>query len=357
MRASRILLLAAAQLCWAGLVAEPAIAGTASTAWSDLWRTPDQQGQALLDAGQAAQAADRFQDPRHRAYADLQAGRYEDAAKLLAPFTDAQSEYNRGNALAKAGQLQAALAAYDAALKQTPADKDIRHNRDLVERALRRRRQSPRSSSRNGRQGGQSGGAQGQQQSSTGQRGGSGSQQSGGSSQQSGGTSQQSGAGGQQSSGGGQTAANGSQAGSNQAANSGQGDPRQSGTPQTGGGYDSGTSKETPGQAQRDAAAAAALARERRQRGSAGDMAQSPGSQQSGTSAAPREAGKAPEAGSLLGEGTRSPKQKPESERQLALDQWLRQIPDSPAGLLQRKFLIEHMMRQQDGDNPGESGQ
>lgn len=31
------------------------------------------------------------------------------------------------------------------------------------------------------------------------------------------------------------------------------------------------------------------------------------------------------------------------------LDQWLRQIPDSPAGLLRRQFLIEHMMRQQDG--------
>ncbi len=59
------------------------------------------------------------------------------AAKLLAPFTDAQSEYNRGNALAQSGQLQAALAAYDAALKHAPADNDIRHNRDLVARALR----------------------------------------------------------------------------------------------------------------------------------------------------------------------------------------------------------------------------
>jgi Ca-activated chloride channel homolog len=28
------------------------------------------------------------------------------------------------------------------------------------------------------------------------------------------------------------------------------------------------------------------------------------------------------------------------------MDQWLRQIPDDPAGLLRRKFLIEHMMKQ-----------
>ncbi len=41
----------------------------------------------------------------------------------------------------------------------------------------------------------------------------------------------------------------------------------------------------------------------------------------------------------------------------MALDQWLRQIPDSPAGLLQRKFLIEHMIRQQDGGNPPEGAQ
>jgi Ca-activated chloride channel family protein len=349
-------------------MAQPANAGTAATVWSDLWRTPDQQGQALLDAGQPAQAADRFHDPRHRAYADLQAGRYQDAAKLLAPFTDSQSEYNRGNALAKAGQLQAALAAYDAALKQAPADRDIRHNRDLVERALRQRRQSPQSSSSNGRQGGQSAGSQGQQpQPSAGQRNGSGSQQSGNASQQSGGASQRSGdashpssTGGSQSAGGSQTAANSkadsSQSG--QSGNTGQPGTQQSGSPQTAGGYDAGTSKETPGQAQRDAAAAAALAREQRQRSGTGNTTHVPGSDQSGTSeGAPKKSGKAPDAGSLLAGGTRAPRQKPESERQLALDQWLRQIPDSPAGLLQRKFLIEHMMRQQDGGNDGESAQ
>jgi Ca-activated chloride channel family protein len=59
----------------------------------------------------------------------------------------------------------------------------------------------------------------------------------------------------------------------------------------------------------------------------------------------------------LLTGGNQTPKQQPESERQMALDQWLRQIPDSPAGLLQRKFLIEHMIRQQDGGNPPEDAQ
>ncbi|MGH8296257.1 MAG: hypothetical protein ACRETZ_12295, partial [Steroidobacteraceae bacterium] len=178
MKVSRVARLAAIQLCWAVLIPGAALAAGAPAVWSDLWRTPDQQGQALLDAGEPASAAARFQDPRRRAYADLEAGRYPQAAKLLAPFTDPRSEYNRGNALARAGQLQAALAAYDAALKQAPADRDIRHNRDLVERALRKRRQSSRSQGRRGGRGAASSG-QKPQQSAAGRQGGSGSRQAG----------------------------------------------------------------------------------------------------------------------------------------------------------------------------------
>ncbi len=34
------------------------------------------------------------------------------------------------------------------------------------------------------------------------------------------------------------------------------------------------------------------------------------------------------------------------TEQSLALEQWLRQIPDDPGGLLRRKFLIEHLSKQ-----------
>lgn len=297
MKASRAVLLAG-QLCVAALLSRTVLAAGAASVWSDLWRTPDQQGQVLLDAGQPAQAAERFHDPRRRAYADLEAGRYDAAAKQLAPLNDVESEYNRGNALARSGNLQAALTAYDAALQQTPADGDVRHNRDLVARALQQQHQSPQSSSKGG---------QGQQQPKS-QHGGSGSRQSGN---------------GSQSAGGSQTAANGSQAGANRPGN---------GAQQHATGNGANTSREAPGQAQRDAAQAAALARAQRERGATGNKAQAQGAQRDG----------------LLAGGRRTPKQQPETERQLALDQWLRQIPDSAAGLLQRKFLIEHMMRQQD---------
>ena len=312
------------------------------SAWSNLWRTQDQQAQALLEAGQAAQAADRFRDPRRRAYADLEAGRYPDAARLLAPFNDPESEYNRGNALAKAGQLQAALAAYDAALKQAPTDGDIRHNRDLVARALRQQQQSQ--SSPNGRQAGGKSGSSGQQQSARNGQSGSGSQQSG--------------AQGKQAAGSGQQAANGPQ-GANQPGNSGQqqlgrgSDQNGARTPQ--GANPNATSKEAPGEARRDAEeAAAALARQQRQGKDKGNAARALGENPDGTPlSAAKAGGKEPETPGRLASGTQTPKQQAESERQLALDQWLRQIPDSPAGLLQRKFLIEHMVRQQGtGDQP-----
>jgi Ca-activated chloride channel homolog len=325
MRSFRVVWPPAALLGCALLASATVRAGEALNAWTDLWQTADQQGQVLLDAGEAAEAADRFHDPRRRAYADLEARRYQDAAKLLAPFTDPESEYNRGNALAESGQLPAALAAYDAALKQAPADKDIRHNRDLVERALRQQRQSAQSPSRNGRQGSEGAASSARQSppSAGGQRSGSGSRQSGGSSQSSGALSRQS-------------------SGSSEAASSG----AQPGNARP----DSGSSKEGPGQAQHDAALAAAYAREQQKRAS-GHSAEARESQRNGQSEpGAMGTGKQPEAGSALAGGTETPKEKPETEQQLALDQWLRQIPDSPAGLLQRKFLIEHMMKQDNGN-------
>ena len=38
----------------------------------------------------------------------------------------------------------------------------------------------------------------------------------------------------------------------------------------------------------------------------------------------------------------------PPDEKALALQQWLRQIPEDPAGLLRRKFMVEHLQRKRD---------
>ncbi len=55
------------------------------------------------------------------------------------------ADYNRGNALARLGELGAALDAYDQALAQDPNHTDARYNRALVAEMLERQRSSPAS--------------------------------------------------------------------------------------------------------------------------------------------------------------------------------------------------------------------
>ena len=278
-------------LALAAVLAAGAPAHAAS--WQDLWATRDQQGEQLLRAGKAADAAARFHDPRLRAYAELEAGHFETAAHELAAFSDLDSQYNRGNALARAGQLQAALQAYDAVLARDPQHRDARHNRDLVARALARR--DPTSEGDE------------EQEAAADQRG---------------------------------RAEQGTGSPSDDDTRR-QGERRSqtaSPTAQPQGDSDAGGADSQEG-AQRDAALAASLRHESRagQRAPSASMAQRLAS----GSAAPSDTPSIDEADG----GTSSPR--PKSEEALALEQWLRRIPEDPEGLLRRKFLIEHLLRQQ----------
>lgn len=109
--------------------------------WDDLWLRPDQQGERLLNQQQAAAAASTFADLAWRAEALYQAGDYQAAAKLWAGQDGANADYNRGNALAKAGELSAALAAYDEALDLDPGLSQAADNRALVEALLKQQEQ------------------------------------------------------------------------------------------------------------------------------------------------------------------------------------------------------------------------
>lgn len=130
-------------LCLAGLLCTAARAEGATS----LWRTPDQRAEAELRAGHAAAAAQLYTDPRRKAWAQLQAGDYRAAADSYASLSTPEAAYNRGNALVRTGALQQALEAYNEALALNPDDADARRNRDLVTQALQGA-QPPRSSDR-----------------------------------------------------------------------------------------------------------------------------------------------------------------------------------------------------------------
>lgn len=110
--------------------------------FDDLWLRPDQQGMRLLEAQRPAEAAQHFEDPQWQGKALFEAGDYTAAAERFAQGDAARDHYNRGNALAKAGELEAALDAYDQALERQPDLAAAQHNKALVEEALRQRQAS-----------------------------------------------------------------------------------------------------------------------------------------------------------------------------------------------------------------------
>lgn len=105
--------------------------------WQELWKRPDQRGLEALRAEQAARAAELFENPEWRSAAQYRAGEYEASAATLAGIDSPSAHYNRGNALAKAGQLEAAIGAYDRALELAPDHEDARYNRELVAELLK----------------------------------------------------------------------------------------------------------------------------------------------------------------------------------------------------------------------------
>jgi Ca-activated chloride channel family protein len=299
--------------------------GAQAGSWSDLWYRRDQQGQHALEAGDSTRAAELFADPRLRAYAELQSQQYAAAAKRLEPFADGDSQYNRGNALARSGDLQGALNAYDGVLKHADLEsslrRDAQHNRDLVARQLQAQQDRERSSSdrqANGKENGKP--ESNETKEGSGNAGSSApppaaasaSPSQGGKNKPEGGEAS------------GSTPPSRSSPPSSPAQGAGGDEPRDAnGTPQS----TPDRNASSPQTSQQQVAG---------QRENAGRQEPSPRSgSQSGTG---QEDGRQ----AAIGDSSR-----PQTEQQLALEQWLRQIPDDPGGLLRRKFMIEHWMKQQ----------
>jgi Ca-activated chloride channel family protein len=137
------------------LVLLPLLPGRAQAGtWQDLWQRRDQQAAQALREGHAKQARALARDPALRGAAAYRAGDYDAAIEALQPLQGADAQYNLGNALAKAGRYQEALAAYDRALARDPGDADAKANRQAVEDWLRRQPPKQDASSNAQNQGG-----------------------------------------------------------------------------------------------------------------------------------------------------------------------------------------------------------
>lgn len=96
--------------------------------WQSLWQRPDQQQREAI-----------------KAYRNND---MPGALQVFAYDKTAIGAYNRGNALAKSEQLQAALEAYDEALSLQPVFEDARYNRQIVQAALEQEQQQEKQSSK-----------------------------------------------------------------------------------------------------------------------------------------------------------------------------------------------------------------
>ena len=246
-------------------------APTAAPAAGTMWERADQREHARLAEG-------------------VQAYRQGDFATARKQFEGIDSDagwYNLGNVLARQGDYDGAIAAYDKALARHPQMADAVANRAVVD-AARKRKSSSNNSQGQGK--GQQKPQQGQRQNQQGQQG----QQN-----------QQQGQQGQQ----------------GQQEPQGQQNPASAGSGQQG-------AKQEPQAA--DAQAQAQADAQQRQR-----------MQQALQQARAGEAGKA----AVRGDGG-TPQQR---EEQQAVEAWMRRVPDDPGALLRAKFQLENERRMREG--------
>ena len=253
--------------------------------WGSLWLRPDQRAQRVLEQGNAGKAAELFRDPAWKGAAQYKSGDYQAAVKSLENAKGVENLYNKGNALARAGHLKEAIAAYDEVLKGKPDHADAKYNKALLEKELKKQQQN-----------------KGQQQNE-------GQQQNKGQQQNSEKNDQQSGR--RDKSGREQQAGNNSKPGEQSP------DQREKDQANNMKGRDEQKKKQDE---QKNPEAGK---KENRQDGSAGRSAMA----------------------------SRDDVQPDEEEQ--ATEQWLRRIPDDPAGLLRRKFLYQYKQRQTE-QAPGE---
>ncbi|WP_147652574.1 tetratricopeptide repeat protein [Vulcaniibacterium gelatinicum] len=254
-------------------------AGVLQAAEGTLWRRADQVAHARLREGIAA----------------YRAGDYARAAELWRGLETADAHYNRGNALARQGRYEDAIAAYDAALRRAPGMADALANKRALEAALRRRAAAAQDQAqRDGRQ-------QQRQQAKQGEQGEQG----------------KDGASGQPRAGRDADAQAGAQP--HQPA------PREAGAPRRADTAPTPPPQPADTQAQR---AADAAQRARMQR-----------ALQAGAKPLPR-AGAAPGRAETPAE----------RERRLANEAWLRRIPEDPGALLRARFRLEYERRRLEGE-------
>lgn len=378
---------------------EPALAASQAIAeqtgpgyWERLWRTPEQRADRALRNGDFELAATLSEEPLRRGVAKYRRGEYAAALADFEQAQGAQASYNRGNALARLGRYQEAIAAYQDALEAQPDMQDAGVNKKAVEDLLENLNEQEQQGQQQRQQSPQPKQDQGPPQDQAGEQA---DQPQGESAQQSGDPGQSQGQ--PQADAEAQEDRNGQQGQSGQESQAGEG--RDGESPSQGEADQDarqGASGDAPNQDQEAPSTQAQAGAGQRQenqsagegdkdeksKGMAGDKARDAAARAGGESDGAADRNVFSEAlkdmvrreqtddmsqGPRAGSGTVSNDSLPSaqgrakaedlnSEERLAAEQWLRRIPDDPGGLLRRKFQYQYQQRRRGPDDRNAQG-
>jgi Ca-activated chloride channel family protein len=291
-------------LCVALLLLLPLPKTSYALEWQDLWQRKDQQAQQAYKNNQFEQAAKLFENPDWKAAAHYKAGEYDKSLENLKNNQTALGAYNQGNALAQSGQLEQAIKTYEKALTLNPDDADAKYNKELVEKELENQKQEQQQQDNKQDDKQQQDKKQDENQ-----------QQSKQDSQQ------------------------GKEGDKSEDQKESEQKPEQS--------EEQKASEQKPEQSE-----------EKKPEQQQADEQTSPENkeQQNKPEEQKQDTDKAQEAEQKQDEGKKQPKQatdnaQPTDEEQQANEQWLKRIPDDPAGLLKRKFKYQYGQRGRQSDN------
>lgn len=99
---------------------------------TDLFFTPDQQGQRAVNDKKFSAAADHFEDLSWKGYALYRAGRYEEAIGLLVGLDSAEAAFTMGLAHIKFRQYRDGVQSFETALERRPGWTEAERNLEIA---------------------------------------------------------------------------------------------------------------------------------------------------------------------------------------------------------------------------------
>ena len=232
--------------------------------------TPDQAGRRAFDKEAFGEAKAHFEHDGWRAAAAYRDGDFSAASGALDDPSSTDDWYNKGNALARQGEFEGAIAAYEQALATDGDNEDAAHNKALLEKLIEEQQQ--------------------QQQQNQGE------------------------------------GENNDSDGEDDSAGESQGESEDGSQSEQQGGDSNAESQEMNEQAQDEQATKNAEQEQEEQ-----------AAEEKAT-----ESQKGEQDGGKPNDTMSDVQPEPDAELEQATEQWLRQIPDDPGGLLRRKFEYEH---------------